>query len=284
MRMGFKFGSSCLTNANGGLAKDKVLRICGQIADLNKAHHDEVFLVTSGAVASDPYYNREKNLRASVGMARLMGHYVECFNWFGVEVGQILITDQDLHQGYRTNLMRLFNECFKNGVIPIINANDAIDCTELNRLDECADNDVLFMNLCLELTPNIAVIGIDEDGLLDDNGDVISIVDANNFPSVLDYCCGGNEAGHGDSGMLTKVQVAKHLASFGIKTILAPTHDDNFVEESVNQLALLDDPLTISLGTFFDFREKQRKFDFMTDEIPKILTLGEMKAQLGYSA
>ena len=46
-----------------------------------------MFIITSGAVASDPNKHRSKNLRAAIGQPRLMGFYAE----YSFELGKVKV-------------------------------------------------------------------------------------------------------------------------------------------------------------------------------------------------
>ena len=74
MRIGIKVGSKLLTDGKGSINKEFILGVCQQISILIRGGH-EVFLVSSGAVASDPHIHRSKNLRAIVGQPDLLKFY-----------------------------------------------------------------------------------------------------------------------------------------------------------------------------------------------------------------
>lgn len=274
MRIGIKVGSLLLTNIGNGLNNEMVLKVSQQISELLASGH-QVFLVTSGAVASDPKKHRAKNLRAAVGMGRLIRRYIEYFDIFGVEVAQVLLTDHDLHDHCRDSLIGLLDQAMANRIVPILNANDSVDWQELEQLKLCADNDVLFMNLCLALRPDLAIIGFDQLGVLGEDDKPVRLVTQNNFLHLLEFVGVGNESGHGEFGMLTKMQVARHLSRSDIKTIIAPGRADNFILRAVQEL---EQPIG-SFGTWFQF--DQLELPFLTPEPLKIKTLEELKLGLG---
>lgn len=275
MKIGIKVGSSLLTNVGNGLNNEMVLKISQQIAELSNVSH-QVFLVTSGAVASDPQGHRAKNLRAAVGMGRLISRYIEYFDIFDVEVAQVLLTDRDLHDSCRGSLIELLNSAMDSRIVPIINANDSVDWQELRQLDECADNDILFTHLCLALEPDMAIIGFDESAVRDQEGKLVRVISEGNFKKILSACQSGNQSGHGQFGMATKMAAARILASNQIKTLLAPGRSYGFILEAVSEL---DEP-TGEFGTRFIFDQLELDLDDPEDAQPK--TLAEIGADLGF--
>jgi glutamate 5-kinase len=238
-------------NEDGRIDNPSILSICEQISWLIERRY-QIFLVTSGAVASDFKTHRSKDLRAAVGMGRLISKYVEYCSIFGIEIAQMLLTDRDFRPDCRDSLINLFEQAFGEKVVPIVNANDVIDWRELNRLDICCDNDVLFMNLCLLLKPAMAIIALNEDGFLDENGQRVPIISEGNFDQLLNLAKSGNEYGHGDSGMRVKMKVARVLATTGIYTTLAPGNYPNFIWDAIEDLKF-------RFGTIFSF--DQLNFD-----------------------
>ncbi len=274
MKIAVKIGSSLLTHINDGLNSEAILKICQQIAELQHSGH-RVFLVTSGAVSSDPQKQRPKNLRAAVGMGRLISRYIQYFDIFGVEAGQMLLTDHDLHRQCRDSLINLFKAAMDNRVVPIVNANDTVDWQELEQLDICADNDILFMNLCLALKPDLAIIGFDQFGVLDEDDHVVSVVNEHNFLPLLVEAQGSSDTGHGEFGMNTKMQVARILAQNGIKTLLAPGKIERFILGAVSELS----HPTYKFGTQFQFN--QLELDFQDTDRFRVKTVAELRLEHG---
>ncbi len=228
MKIGIKVGSKLLTDGNGKINKEIILRICEQIVELIRKNIS-VFLVSSGAVACDPHNERSKNLRAAIGQLKLMNLYADCLDLFGVEAAQLLLTDKDLSDG---NLIkRTIEECFKYGVVPIINGNDVVDDTEIRALEKCADNDVLFSLVCKLIKVDIAIICFDKPGILNHQEELIKEVKS--LDSVLPYIKPGNNLGHGSEGMQTKVKVLWNLAQIGIKTRLVSGHVPGFILKAI---------------------------------------------------
>lgn len=255
MMIGIKVGSSILTEPGNGIRPGMIETICEQIADLRQDGHD-VFLVTSGAVASDPDKLRDNSIRAAVGMGRLICRYIDCFDERKVEIAQVLLTDRDFEPESIKHLRRFFKSTFSHKIVPIVNANDVVDWKELNRLAICADNDWMFCNLCQVLRPDYAIIGFDQDGVLDGEGKVISEVSEGNYRQVMVVCRQtAGSSGHGEFGMQTKVDVLRQLSLLGIGTLLANGHAEEFILKAVSELQ--GNPL--GFGTRFKFDPQAAK-------------------------
>lgn len=227
MRIGIKLGSSLLANNQGKINKSLISKICFQIAKLLKDGH-EVFIVSSGAVASDPKKYRSKNLRSAIGQIKIIRYYSEIFNNHKIETAQFLLTDRELIGNNIVTKKTLF-EAFQEKVIPIINGNDAIDSEELRALKICADNDKLFFLTCSLVKPDVAIIGFSQKGLLDNDMKVIHRVRKTDIKKILGYAKKGSALGHGNDGMKTKIEILNKIAKKGIRAILAPGKEKDFI-------------------------------------------------------
>src|ERR1700722_17748537 len=99
-----KFGSSSLTNGTTQLCLPQMAELVRQLFHLHSIGH-EIIVVSSGAIAA----GREsltveakttclptKQMMASIGQVRLMHTWSELFNIYGVTIGQILLTREDI--------------------------------------------------------------------------------------------------------------------------------------------------------------------------------------------
>jgi glutamate 5-kinase len=230
--IGIKISSNIITDGNGKVHDEFILEICRQSAQLLRQGFN-VFIVTSGAVASDWHKKRSKNLRSAVGQPIIMHRYSEFFSKYGVEAAQMLFVDKHLLGKEKIIPKILLQEAFKEKVIPIINANDAVDDAELKALEYCADNDRLFNAVCDLISVDIVVIGFSEKGLLDNNGNVVYEVRENDREKIISYAKGGSKLGHGTDGMKTKLSVLCELAKKGMQVTLAPGKERDFILRAV---------------------------------------------------
>jgi len=169
---------------------------------------------------------------------------------FDIDVAQMLLVAFELKNN-RKHIQQLFEESFLHHVVPIVNANDAVDSVELNRLEDFADNDTLFTELCLMLGANAAIFGTLAPGLVDEEGDgkIIRAIDERNYAAAFEMADGGNDSGYGNSGMLTKLQCGMKLSDYGVRAIIADGRVDDFAIKAVNELT----KPTGNFGTVFRF-------------------------------
>lgn len=238
MRIGIKLGSKILVvkkrnlDLTEGVVDRRFLaQICKQIVALIREGH-QVFLVTSGAVASDPHEERPKSVRAAVGGVRLLGKYRAVLSAFEVEPAQILVTARDLE--HPADLLETFEFILKNpGLLAVVNANDTVDGAELQALGRYADNDQLFSRLCQLLQVDQAIIGFDCPGVLDHDGKIVRRISTRQLKEMLRFANGGNGLGHGSNGMNTKMEVLSQLAGLGIKAKLVPAREPSAINRAV---------------------------------------------------
>ena len=139
-RIAVKIGSNVLTRADGTLNITRMSALVDQVALLHR-EGAEVVLISSGAVASGRSTLRvdrrmdvvdQRQLFSAVGQAKLINHYYDLFREQGIVVGQVLTTKENFadrrHYLNQRNCMRVMLD---NGVIPIVNENDAVSVSEL---------------------------------------------------------------------------------------------------------------------------------------------------------
>lgn len=245
--IGIKVGSGLVTNGNGELNNEFILELCKQAAKLIEMGHS-VFIVSSGAIASEPDKSLSDNMRAVIGQPVMINGYKFIFETFyKIKCGQVLVTDDDLKRGV---LSRLLNESFRKKIILVLNANDGTDDKEIKANKECADNDVLMKNICclLDVIVHYAIVAVGVPGFIDDKEEVIPVIRKYNAEKCKTYARGGSELGHGDKGALTKLNVCLDMAKMGINTILAPGNTDDFILRSLKRLQGFPDD---NIGTIF---------------------------------
>jgi len=229
MFVGIKIGSSSLVNSKGEIRKKIILTLCEQIADLINDGH-RVFLVCSGAVASDPNKKRSKQLRAAIGQIRLMAKFSPLLEIFNIDLALILLTDNDLTADFKKTVLESISGK-KQKVLVVLNANDPVDSAELKALEICADNDHLFSLVAKMLKIDIAIIGIDKPGLLDKNK-VVRVVEGD-IQKFINLTKGRNKCGTG--GMKSKICILNDLSKNKIYSVMAPVKEKNFIIRAVKK-------------------------------------------------
>jgi glutamate 5-kinase len=228
LTIAIKLGSALLTDGKGKIKQEFISEVCRQVAQLMRLGH-RFLIVTSGAIASDEHQHRSKNLRAAIGQGKLISLYAQYFHTYGLQVAQLLLTDEQLTEGKTAVTEAVIQEAFRENVVCVINANDVINDTEIEALKHCADNDVLTALVCRLIDADLAIIGLDENGVRDDQEKIIRQIRQKDLARVLTYAKGGNRLGHGENGMRTKIITFGHLATLGIKAILAPGNAKDFI-------------------------------------------------------
>lgn len=230
---GLKVGSNLLTDGNGTIKVPNILSICQQSVTLMN-WGQMPFIVSSGAIASEPDTSMTRNLRAVIGQPDLMSIYKNFFGIFGIKCGQLLLTDRDFESGVVRDVLI---EAFKHKVVLILNANDGTDDEESGYLVECSDNDRLMKKAVLSVKEYVrgAVIGFEEDGVIDDRGHVVNHARQADRERILSYAKGGSTLGHGKNGAYTKFSVAFDLAEVGVPIVVAPGNKENFLLKAVKR-------------------------------------------------
>jgi glutamate 5-kinase len=169
-RIVIKVGSAILSQ-NGELVQNRIEKLSNFIQEL--MINNEVILVSSGAVSAgytilklDKTKLANKEALASIGQPLLMSIYKENFQKFGINVAQILITEDDLDSmKCINNAKNTINTLLENQVLPIINENDSVAIKELL----FGDNDQLSAHVCYHFDGDLLVILSDIDGYYDKN-------------------------------------------------------------------------------------------------------------------
>ena len=231
-RVVVKVGSSSLTNDRGELDVRHMTALVEALADARLAGRD-VVLVSSGAMASGmgplglkhrPRDLAGKQAAASVGQGLLVGRYGALFARYGLTVGQVLLTVEDVarHDHYR-NALRTFTRLLELGVVPIVNENDTVATHEIR----FGDNDRLAALVAHLVGADALVLLSDVDALYtahpSDPGSrpIMEVADIDDLDVDVDR----PGASVGTGGMVTKLQAARIATNSGIPVVLGVTAD-----------------------------------------------------------
>lgn len=240
-----KIGTSSLTDAEGGIRQDAIVKLCDEVALLRSQRH-QVVIVTSGAIGAGlPALglggeNRPRDAQtlqavSAVGQSRLMGVYSEALERHSLICGQVLLAPLDFvdrrqYLQARGTLARLL----ELGVIPIVNENDAVADDEIR----FGDNDRLAALVAHLVDAELLVLLTDTPGLLsadpriDPNASLIEeIVE---FDAQLDDIAGGPGTPGGSGGMASKLSAAKIAAWSGVRTVIAAAHRDGVLNDALS--------------------------------------------------
>jgi glutamate 5-kinase len=228
-RIVVKVGSSSLTTAAGGLDSDRVDALVDVLAR-TRAAGTEVVLVYSGAIAAGlaplglterPRDLARQQAAACVGQGLLVARYTASFARYGLRVGQVLLTADDIsRRTHYRNAYRALAQVLTMGAVPVVNENDTVATAEI----KFGDNDRLAALVAHLVRADLLVLLSDVDGLYD--GDpgrpgsqrLREVRGRQDLASVEIGSAG--RSGVGTGGMVTKVEAARIATDAGIPVVL----------------------------------------------------------------
>jgi glutamate 5-kinase len=194
----------------------------------------EIVICSSGAIA----FGRErlgfpdlsstlsnKQMLAAVGQSRLMQMWERYFDIYGLHVGQILLTRQDVeHRGRFLNARDTLSVLIERRIVPIVNENDAVTTAEI----KVGDNDNLSALVAILTDADLLLMLSDQPGLFTadprSNPDAQLIPEVRTIDDTLHKLAGGSASGLGVGGMATKLQAADVARRAGTDVIVASGH------------------------------------------------------------
>ncbi len=237
-RIVVKVGTSSLTLPGGGLDLEYMGDLVAQLAQV-AGDSREVMLVSSGAVGagiarlglpSRPGSIPQRQAAAAVGQGILVQAYEDLFSRFGLDVGQVLLTREDLvHRHRYINSRNTLSTLLDFGVIPVVNENDTVATEEI----EFGDNDNLSALVAGLVNADLLVNLTDIDGLYD--GDPRSDPRARLLSFVPEVTPGLRAAAQspgsslGSGGMKTKLQAAAICAGCGVHMVIARANEPSIL-------------------------------------------------------
>lgn len=234
-----KVGSNVLTKSDGTLNVARIAHLVDQIAALHKAGV-EIILVSSGAVASgksvlmpsrkyDAVSSRQ--LWAALGQVKLINRYSDFFREHAMICAQVLTTKENFSsRAHYLNMKNCINTLLENRVVPIVNENDTISITELM----FTDNDELSGLMATLAQSDALIILSNVDGVYtSDPGQpgAEMITEINDDLDDEQIHVSGQMSGFGRGGMLTKLRIARKVASSGIAVHVANGSRENILTD-----------------------------------------------------
>ena len=223
-----KVGSSSLTS-NGRIDGERIDALVDALAH-RRAAGQQVVLVSSGAIAAGlaPLGRRARprdlatqQAAAAVGQILLAERYAASFARFGLTVGQVLLTADDLHRrDHYRNAQRTMERLLALGVIPIVNENDTVATHEIR----FGDNDRLAALVAHLVLADALVLLSDVDGLYTGNprSPGAHLIDEVRSSADLDgVSVSGSHSTVSTGGMATKIDAASIATGAGIPVMLA---------------------------------------------------------------
>ncbi|WP_233353239.1 glutamate 5-kinase [Photobacterium chitinilyticum] len=237
-----KLGTSVLTGGTLQLDRAHMVELVRQCASLRRQGH-KVIMVTSGAIAAGrehlgypelPKTMASKQLLAAVGQSRLIQEWERLFGIYGLHVGQMLLTRADLDDRERyLNARDMIVALLDNGIIPVVNENDAVATTEI----KVGDNDNLSALVGILASADKLLLLTDQPGLFTadprNNPDAELIREVHTIDETLHKLAGGSVGGLGTGGMATKLQAADVARRAGIEVIIAAGSRPGVIDDLV---------------------------------------------------
>jgi len=218
-----KAGSKVLVRSDGRPDKRRMGLLVEELAGFRLSGGDLAF-VSSGAVAAGlealGLSTRPKTIpglqaAAAVGQIRLTSLYAELFGRHKCGVGQVLLTHDALkHRERHLNARNVLLHLFAQGIVPVINENDAVSTEEIN----FGDNDVLAALVAILVDADALILLSTTDGLRDGSRRVpyVEEVDEGVLALVAD-----KRDRLSTGGMASKLQSAQLAADNGIPVVIA---------------------------------------------------------------
>lgn len=229
-RVVVKVGSAVLTQ-NDAIALERMKNLVDFLAELRK--NNEVILVSSGAVAAgytalklDRGVLQNKQALASIGQPILMNKYANKFAQYNILTAQVLVTAANFKiEDESLRIKDTINTLLSNGVIPIINENDATTTKEL----VVGDNDQLSAYVAKHTASDLLIILSDIDAYYDKDPRKFSDAKILKIVNSIDKDELEKEASpHGafaTGGILTKLKAASYLLTHNIDMVLTSGYD-----------------------------------------------------------
>jgi len=224
-RIVVKIGTSLVTD-DGAIAPAKVSRLVKDIAAVI-AGGRQVVVVSSGAIGAGcgalgrPRKSLsipEKQAIAAVGQIVLINEWRKCFQREGYQVGQILLTEDDVkHRRRFLNARHTMHTLLEMGIVPVVNENDSVVVKEI----KFGDNDTLSAHVTNIVQADLLVLLSDIDGFYRDLADPEPVEEIYKIDDDVIRMAGGAGSEQGTGGMATKIRAADIVIKSGEKMIIA---------------------------------------------------------------
>lgn len=242
-RIVIKVGTNVMTNKDNRIVRPVLRRLVKQVAELYERDIMTI-LVSSGSVIAGKEVLGESQIEnetqrrqvySAIGQPRMMRHYYNIFNDFGMKCAQVLPTKRDFSPGiHRQNMINCCEGLLAEGVVPIANEDDAVSVT----MSMFSDNDELASLIAQLINADKLIILTDIDGLYTghpdaDSSDLVSNVtpDENLDKYIKDN---NKKPGEGRGGMGSKLDYAQEAAANNIPTYIANGKRDNTIIDIID--------------------------------------------------
>jgi glutamate 5-kinase len=235
-RVVVKVGTSTLTAQSDRLNPPQMVDLVRQFALLRRSGA-QVVLVTSGAQQAGrerlgyprgPKSIPFKQMLAAVGQGRLMHLWEQYFELYDIVVAQVLLTREDIEDRHRyLNLRDAFDSLLQQGIVPIVNENDAVATDEIR----VGENDTLSAMVANLIEADLLVLLTDIEGLYTADPsehpearliEYVDRIDTDTYDLAK-----GSKSSLGTGGMYTKIVAADMATRSGTSVVIADGGREN---------------------------------------------------------
>jgi glutamate 5-kinase len=242
-RIVIKVGTNVITNKDNRIVRPILRELVSQIIELYERDIITI-LVSSGSVIAGKEVLGESSIEnttvrrqvySAIGQPRMMRLYHDLFNEYGMKCAQVLPTKKDFNPGvHRENMINCLDGLLEEGVIPILNEDDAVSVA----MSMFSDNDELATLIAQLMNADKLIILTDIDGLYtghpdEENSNLIKNVDpSDDLDKYIKES--GKEEGEGRGGMGSKLDYAKQSAARNIPTFIVNGKRDNVIIDIID--------------------------------------------------
>jgi len=235
-RVVVKVGTSTLTAQSDRLNPPQMVDLVRQFTVLRRSGA-QVVLVTSGAQQAGrerlgyPHGPKSipfRQMLAAVGQGRLMHLWEQYFELYGIVVAQVLLTREDIEDRHRyLNLRDAFESLLQQGIVPIVNENDAVATDEI----KVGENDTLSAMVANLIEADLLVLLTDIEGLYtadpSEHPEARLIEYVERIDAATYDLAKGSRSGLGTGGMYTKILAADMATRSGTSVVIADGGREN---------------------------------------------------------
>ncbi|MAU15086.1 MAG: glutamate 5-kinase [Muricauda sp.] len=233
-----KVGTNVMTNKDNRIVRPVLDGLVQQIAELYERDIMTILVSSGSVIAGKEILGKAKikdktqrrQVYSAIGQPRMMRHYYNIFNDYGMKCAQVLPTKRDFNPGiHRDNMINCLEGLLSEGVIPIANEDDAVSVS----MSMFSDNDELATLLAQLMKADKLILMTDIDGLYDghpEKADSKVIGKVEPKEDLDKYIEEGNkQEGEGRGGMGSKLSYAQKAAADNIPSYIVNGKKENII-------------------------------------------------------
>ena len=235
-----KIGTKVLIDREGSIARDVFERLARSVAALREQGR-RVLLVSSGAVGlgarSLGVSPTLVGICAAAGQSALTSCYHQQFSRLKIPIAQVLLTEDDFrNESRRRKLFHTLENLLQLGVLPILNENDVVTCSQESASSSrlFSDNDMLASLIARDMSADLLVILTDVDGIFDSHPDTLGASVMPEIRSLISFAGKGKIHEFGRGGIEAKLRAALHATELRrLLAVIANGKTPNVLEKIV---------------------------------------------------